>query len=350
MAPLGRGMAGAAGTPVSRQHDSRGLLGILRSSAVLRLSAKRVVVAVPVLWGVTFLTFAFMNLLPGNRARQLLGEQATPEQVRELEMQLGLDKPFLVRYLDWLGGVLRGDLGASLGSGQSVTDILGQRLPVTLQLGLYGLIVSVALTIPVALLAVRRPGGIADRLSMAISILGLSFPNFVLAILLVFVLAVTFTLFPAIGYVPLSVSVVGNIHSLTLPAAAMGIPLFCYYTRLLRGDLLEQMQSEDYVDTARAKGISAWRVLARHALPNSMFGFVTMVGLNLGALLGGTVIIEQIFSLPGIGRALVLAINGHDVLLVQAIVLLLACAVVLANLLTDIVYMILDPRIRHGSS
>jgi peptide/nickel transport system permease protein len=331
-------------------RGGRRLLGILRSSVVLRLGVKRVIIAIPVLWGVTFLTFVFMNLLPGNGARQLLGAEATPDQVRQLEMQLGLDKPFLVRYLDWLGGVLSGHLGASLGSGQPVLDILGQRLPVTLELGLYGLIVSVVLTVPVALLAVRRPGGLADRLSMAVSVLGLSFPNFVLAILLVLLLAVTFTVFPAIGYVPLSVSFGGNIRSLTLPAAAMGIPLFCYYTRLLRGDLLEQMQGEDYVVTARAKGISAWRVLARHALRNSMFGFVTMVGLNLGALLGGTVIIEQIFSLPGIGRALVLAINGHDVVLVQAIVLLLACAVVLANLLTDIVYMILDPRIRYGSS
>lgn len=317
---------------------------------ILRLSVRRVLVAVPVLWGVTFLTFAFMNLLPGNGARQLLGAEATPDQVRQLETQLGLDRPFLVRYGEWLGGVLRGDLGASLGSGQPVTDILGQRLPVTLELGLYGLVISVVLTIPVALLAARRPGGLADRLGMAVSVLGLSFPNFVLAILLVLVLAVTFTVFPAIGFVPLTVGFGGNVRSLTLPAAAMGIPLFCYYTRLLRSDLLEQMRGEDYVVTARAKGISAWRVLARHALPNSMFGFVTMVGLNLGALLGGTVIIEQIFSLPGIGRALVSAINGHDVVVVQAIVLLLACAVVLANLLTDIVYLILDPRIRYGSS
>lgn len=317
---------------------------------ILRLSVRRVLVAVPVLWGVTFLTFAFMNLLPGNGARQLLGAEATPDQVRQLETQLGLDRPFLVRYGEWLGGVLRGDLGASLGSGQPVTDILGQRLPVTLELGLYGLVISVVLTIPLALLAARRPGGLADRLGMAVSVLGLSFPNFVLAILLVLVLAVTFTVFPAIGFVPLTVGFGGNVRSLTLPAAAMGIPLFCYYTRLLRSDLLEQMRGEDYVVTARAKGISAWRVLARHALPNSMFGFVTMVGLNLGALLGGTVIIEQIFSLPGIGRALVSAINGHDVVVVQAIVLLLACAVVLANLLTDIVYLILDPRIRYGSS
>lgn len=319
----------------------------LVQSPSLRLALRRLVTAIPVLWGVTALTFVVLNVLPGNAARQLLGAEATPEQVQQLTAELGLDKPLLTRYVDWLAGVLTGDLGRSLASGQAVTEIFGERLPVTLELAFYALGVSLVLTIPVALLATRRPGGIADRVSMAVSMTGLSVANYVLALLLVIVFAVRFPVFPAIGYVPLEQGIVENLRSLTLPAVAIGFPLFCFYTRLLRGDLLEQMR-EDYVVTARAKGVGTWRVLLRHALRNSLFGLLTIVGLNLGHLVGGTVISEQIFALPGLGQELVQAINNRDVVVVQAIVLFMAAAVVLVNLLTDILYAVLDPRIRYG--
>jgi peptide/nickel transport system permease protein len=325
---------------------------LTRASAVaqspsLRLALRRTATAVPVLWGVTAMTFAVMNLLPGNAARQLLGAEATPEQVQQLTDELGLDKPLLARYWDWLTGVLTGDLGRSLASGQPVTDIFGERLPVTLELAVYALAISLALAVPVALLATRRPGGVADRLSMAASMAGLSMASYVLALVLVIVFAVYLPVFPAIGFVPLQESVLENIRSLTLPALAIGFPLFCFYTRLLRGDILEQMR-EDYVVTARAKGISGWRVLIRHALPNSLFGLLTIVGLNLGNLVGGAVISEQIFALPGLGQELVGAINNRDIIVVQAIVLFLAAATVIANLLTDILYAVLDPRIGYG--
>ena len=316
-------------------------------SPSLRLALRRLVTAIPVLWGVTALTFVVLNVLPGNAARQLLGAEATPEQVEQLTAELGLDKPLLTRYWDWLVGVLTGDLGRSLASGQPVTEIFGERLPVTLELAFYALGVSLVLTIPVALLATRRPGGLADRVSMAVSMAGLSVANYVLALLLVMVFAVQFPVFPAIGYVPLEQGIVENVRSLTLPAVAIGFPLFCFYTRLLRGDILEQMR-EDYVVTARAKGVGTWRVLLRHALRNSLFGLLTIVGLNLGHLVGGTVISEQIFALPGLGQELVQAINNRDVVVVQAIVLFMAAAVVLVNLLTDILYAVLDPRIRYG--
>jgi peptide/nickel transport system permease protein len=301
-----------------------------------------------VLWGVTFLTFVVMNLLPGDAAQELLGINATPAEIRALSLKLHLNEPFWVRYGHWLGGAVQGHLGNSLTSGEAVTTVLSQRLPVTFELVAYGFLVSIALTVPVALLAAHRPRGIADRLSMVISMAGLSTAPYVLALVLVLVFAVHLQVLPAIGYVPLSQGLAGNLKTLTLPAIAIGFPLFCFYTRLLRADILQQMQTEDYVVTARAKGVSPWQVLVRHALRNSLFGLLTVVGLNVGALLGTTVIIESIFSLPGIGQELLQAISDRDIPVVEACVLVFAVVVVLANLLTDLLYAVLDPRIRYG--
>jgi peptide/nickel transport system permease protein len=341
-------VTGTAAPAVSASADRlTGFVASLATSASLRLAVRRLLIAVPVLWGVTALTYVVMTVLPGNAAQQLLGVQATPAQVHQLELQLGLDKPPWVRYVGWLGGVVTGNLGKSLASGQQVTAIISQRLPVTLELVLYALFISLALAVPVALLAAHRPGGLADRLSMGIGMAGLSVANYVLALVLVIVLAVYVPIFPAIGFVPLTEDVGGNLRSLTLPALAIGFPLACFYTRLLRADIADQMQ-EDYVVTARAKGVGPWQVLVRHALRNSLFGLLTIVGVNLGTLIGATVIIEQIFSLPGIGQGFVQAINNRDVPLIEGIVLLLATAVILANLLTDILYAVLDPRIRYG--
>lgn len=323
------------------------VLGVL-SSPALRLAGRRLLAAIPVLWGVTFLTFAVMNVLPGDAAQQLLGANATPAEVRALELKLHLNEPFLVRYWHWFAGVLQGHLGASLTSGQPVTSILAQRLPVTFELVIYTFAVSVILAVPVAVLAARKPGSLADRLSMVVSMAGLSMAPYVLALLLVLVFAVQLRVLPAIGFVPLSQSLAGNIKSLTLPAVAIGFPLACFYTRLLRADIVEQMQSEDYVVTARAKGVAPWQVLVRHALRNSMFGLLTAVGLNLGTLIGALVIIEPIFSLPGIGQVLLQSIADRDVIVVEAVVLVFALIVVLANLLTDLLYSVLDPRIRYG--
>jgi peptide/nickel transport system permease protein len=312
-----------------------------------RLIANRLATAIPVLWGVTFLTFLVINRLPTDAAQQLLGVNATQQQVHELRDKLNLDEPFFTRYFDWLGHALTGDLGRSFASDQTVTSILNERLPVTFELLVYALVVSLLFTVPVALLAARRPNGIVDRITMATSMAGLSVANYVLALLLVYVFAVKLEWLPAIGYVNPADGIWPFIKSLTLPAISIGFPLFCFYTRLLRADILEQMQGEDYVVTAKAKGVGPWRVLARHALPNSLFGLLTVVALNIGTLVGVTVIIESIFSLPGIGGALVEAINNRDILVVQGIVLVLAVIVVLCNLIADILYAVLDPRIRY---
>jgi peptide/nickel transport system permease protein len=318
------------------------------NSPMLRFVGRRLLAAIPVLWGVTFLTFSVMNLLPGDAAQALLGENATPAEVKALSVKLHLNRPFFERYFDWLGGVLHGDLGSSLASGQSVSSIVRQRIPVSAEIVIAAFIVSLVLSVPIAILCARKPGGVIDRISMAVSMFSLSIAGFVLGILLVLVFAVKLGWLPAIGWVPLGTSVGGNFKSLTLPAITIAVPLFGSYTRLLRGDILEQMLSEDYVLIARAKGASPWRVLSRHALRNAGFGLVTLIGLNLGTLIGATVIVEQIFAVPGIGSELLQAINDRDVPVVEGTVLIFAVVAVLANLLTDILYSVLDPRIRHG--
>ena len=336
----------APSTPgVFRRSSARAL-----SSPSLRLVGKRLATAIPVLWGVSLVTFLVINVMPGDAAQQLLGANATPDQVAQLRSQLHLDQPVFERYVNWLGDVLTGNLGSSFASDQPVTSILSERLPVTFELLGYAFVVSLGLTVPVALLAARRPNGIVDRLSMMVSMVGLSVANYVLALLLVYVFAVKLDWLPAIGYVNPADGIWPFIKSLTLPAVSIGFPLFCFYTRLLRADILEQMQGEDYVLTARAKGIGPWRVLIRHALPNSLFGLLTLVALNLGTLIGATVIIESIFALPGIGQSLLQAINNRDILVVQGIVLVLSVVVVVANLIADLLYAVLDPRIRHERS
>jgi len=322
--------------------------GRLAGSPTLRFIIRRLLTAIPVLLGVTFLSFVVMNSLPGDAAQELLGAQATPAEIHQLEIKLGLDRPFLTRYWDWLHGTLTGHLGHSLSSGQSVGSILGADLPVTFELVAFAFLISLALAVPLALLSARKPNGIADRLTMVFSMAGLSVAPYVLALVLVYVFAVKLNVLPAIGWVPPGQGFGQNIRYLILPAVSIGLGLLCFYTRLLRADLLEQMQGEDYVVTARAKGVRPWRVLTRHALRNSLFGLITVVALNLGTLLGATVVIEDIFGIPGIGHELLQAIDNRDIPVIEGIVFVFAVIVVVANLAADVLYSILDPRIRYG--
>jgi peptide/nickel transport system permease protein len=331
-----------------RQMGYRGTWArVLRSPAV-RLVVKRLLLAIPIMLGVTILTFWVINLIPGNPAQALLGPEATPDQVRAMEIQLGLDRPAHERYLDWLAGAVQGDLGTSLVNRQPVTPQVAERLAVTGELLGLTLIGALAIAVPVALRAARRPGGLFDRVATIVNVTGLSLANYVLALLLVLLFSVTFNVFPAIGFVPLSESVGGNLASLVLPAISLGMPVMCIYTRFLRADLVDQMQSQDYVVTAQAKGVHPWQVLVRHALRNSSYGLIALVGLNLGTLIGVTVVIEQIFALPGTGQLLLQAINARDVIVIQAVVVVFALVTVLGNLAADLLQTVLDPRIRYG--
>jgi len=319
-------------------------------SPALQLIGKRLLTAVPILLGVSILMFILLNLIPGNAAVQLLGPQATPEQIQRQTELMGLNRPPVERYLSWLGGVLHGDFGRSLVSRQPIADVLPARLAVTGELVGLAFVISLAVAIPLAIAAARRPNRLFDRISMVVSTGGLSMANYVLAILLVLLFAVRLGWFPAIGFTPVSENLGDNLYSLALPAFAMAFPLLCFYARFLRSDLVDQMQGEDYVMTARAKGLGPWQVLLRHAFRNSSFGLITIVGLNVSGLIGATVIIESIFSLPGIGQYLLQGILTRDYTVVQAIVLVFATITVLANLTADVLYAVLDPRIRYGSN
>jgi peptide/nickel transport system permease protein len=317
-------------------------------SQALRLIVRRLLQVIPVIIGVTFSSFCMLNLLPGSTVQALLGANATPALEHELTLRLHLNQPFFVRYFKWLGDLVTGHLGTSLANGQPVTSILAQRLPVTLEVVLLSFLVSLIVSIPIAVLAAHRPRGWFDRASIAVSMFGFSCPQFVLGLLLILIFAVHFGVLPAIGFVPLSAGIWPNLDHMVLPVASLSFGLVCGQTRILRGDLVDQIQSQDYIVTARAKGQSSWRILIRHALRNSIFGLITVVALNFGALIGGAVIIEQIFALPGMGQELLQAINNRDVVVVDSIVTLIAVAVVVGGLLADLLYAVVDPRIRYG--
>ncbi len=348
---------GAGGNDPSRaaggdKGDGSGLRwwAAFSSSPTLRLVVRRILVAIPVMVGVTFLTAVLLNLLPGDAASALLGADATPQEVHQLYLKLHLNEPFFVRYWQWIVGVFHGHLGASLQNGQPVAQIIGQRLPITFELIVFASIVMLLISIPLAMLCARRPGGVVDRITMVLSMGFLSVPQFVLGLIFVLVFAVIFRVFPALGYTPITQSVGENLRDFTLPAFSIALPLAGFYVRLLRADLIEQMESQDYVVTARAKGFGSWYILTRHAFRNSLIGFVTIFGLNVATLFAYTVIVEEIFGLPGLGYALITGVGDRDAPLVQGIVLVLAGIVVIVNLLTDLTYGVIDPRVRYGRS
>lgn len=322
----------------------------LGKSRTLQILARRLVTGIPVLWGVSFFTFVVMNLLPGDAAQEILGLNATPAQVKAYEIQLHLNLPFWTRYWDWFVAALHGNLGTSLQSNTPVNTIIAQRLPVSFELVLYTFVVSLVFSIPFAVLAARRPDGLVDRFSQFVSMLSLSVAPYVLALIVVLVFAVKLHWFPAIGWVPINASVGGNLQSLTLPALSLGLVLTGFYMRLLRADLLAQMREEEYTTVARAKGLSWARTVTRHALRNSLFPLITIVGINFARLLEGTILVETIFGLPGIGQELINAINVRDVPVVEGVVAVMAVIVVIANIITDLLYGVLDPRIRYGRS
>ena len=334
---------------VAQRGPAPRVVSAVLGSPALHLIGKRLLTAVPILLGVSILMFVLLNLIPGSAAVQLLGPEATPDQIARLNEEMGLNRPPVTRYLDWLGGVFHGDLGRSLVSRQPIADVLPTRLAVTGELVGLAFVISLAVAIPLAIAAARRPNRFFDKVSMVVSTGGLSMANYVLAILLVLLFAVRLGWFPAIGFTPVSKGLGDNLYSLALPAFAMAFPLLCFYARFLRSDLVDQMQGEDYVMTARAKGLGPWQVLLRHAFRNSSFGLITIVGLNISGLIGATVIIESIFSLPGIGQYLLQGILTRDYIVVQAIVIVFAVVTVLANLMADVLYAVLDPRIRYGS-
>ncbi|TFD59711.1 ABC transporter permease [Cryobacterium sp. Hh7] len=342
-------MTSSTVSPEALVEERSTFLGRVTGSPLIRLVTRRLLVSVLIVWVISAIVFALLAAMPGDVARNQAGMGASDEQVEDLRRQLGLDQPPITRYLTWLFAVFRGDFGNSLISGQPISTLVAERLPVTMELVLLAFVISLAIALPVAVLAARKPGGFFDRVVMVISMILLALPNYVLALLLVVVFAVLLRMLPAIGYVPLSEGIIPNLVSVALPVAALATPLVAFYTRFLRGDLVEVMNSEDYVETARSKGAGPWRVLWQHAFRNSSFGMLTIVGLNVGGLVGGTVIIEQIFAMPGLGVMLLQGALSGDSPVVLVCVIIFAAVAVGANLVVDLMYAVLDPRIRYGS-
>ncbi|MFQ6111217.1 MAG: nickel ABC transporter permease [Nitrospinota bacterium] len=303
-----------------------------------RFLLRRLALLIPVLLGVSTVVFLVTHVLPGDPVDLMLGETAQPAQREELRRSLGLDKPLPHQYLLFMGGLLRGELGKSLHTGRPVVALLLERLPATLELAAAALVVAILIAIPLGTLAASRPRSPLDTGSMFLATLGVSIPNFWLGPLLIILFSIQLGLFPVSGR--------GGLLSLVLPALTLGTSMAAILTRMTRASLLEVV-GKDFIQAARAKGLGERRVMLLHAMRNAFIPIVTVAGLQLGALLSGSVITETIFAWPGVGRLTIQAIAARDYPLVQGCVLLIAGAYVLANFLTDIIYGFLDPRIRY---
>jgi peptide/nickel transport system permease protein len=309
--------------------------------------ARRLFHLVPVLLAVSMLTFVIASLLPGDLAYTILGDQATPENVAALRHDMGLDQPIALRYLGWLGHVLQGDLGRSFRTGQTVLQAVAERLPVSLELMLLAEIMGLLIGVPLAIICAAWSGGPFDRFMTGTAFAMLSMPTFLSAILLIYLFAVQMGWLPATGYVPFTENPAANLRFFVLPALTLALAEWPGIMRVLRSDMIAALQ-EDYIALARAKGLKPSRILFVHALKPSSLTLVTITGINIGRLIGGALITETIFALPGIGRLLVSAIATRDLIILQGVVLLVACGFVLMNFIVDLLYAVLDPRIRHG--
>jgi len=309
---------------------------------------RRLLLAVPTVFGVLLAVFLLIRLVPGDIVTQLVGLEATisPQRVEELRRLFGLDRPLLAQFTEYAGRVVRGDLGRSLRTGRPVGAELLRRFPVTVELALAGLLVALLIGVPVGVLAAVRRGKAADYVATGFVMLGLSIPSFWLAILLILLFALRLGWLPPTAFVTVQESVPGNLRHMVLPALSVGLVLAAAITRIIRSSLLEVL-GRHYIRTARAKGLAEGRVVLHHALRNALIPVVTVIGLQFGTLLGGTVIIEQIFSLPGVGRYALEGINLRDYPVIQGAVLAIALAFVLVNLIVDVCYGLLDPRIRY---
>lgn len=313
----------------------------------MRLLLRRLLPAIATLLVVSFLTMMLSSLLPGDPARAIAGPEAEQEDVEAVRHELRLDEPVLERWSGWVGDALQGDLGRSYRTRQPVMEAITERLPVTLQIGVMAIVIALVVAIPLGTLSAYKAGSSVDRGITGTSFALLSVPSFLMAILLILVFAETLGWLPATGWTRLTNDPVENLRHAILPALALAIGELAVYTRLLRADMIGTLQ-QDSITMARAKGLPPSRILFRHALRPSSFSLITVVGLQIGAIVSGAVLVETLFAVPGVGRLLVDSILQRDLIMVQGIALVVAASFVLVNLAVDLVYMLLDPRIRHG--
>lgn len=313
---------------------------------MLRLIVSRLCQTVLVVILVTLLTFFLVNLLPGNILYAILGQNYTAAAAAQLTQELHLDQPLVLRYLNWLLGAVHGDFGTSLVDHQSVTTTILSSAPPTIELVIGAQLVATVLAVTFAIGSVASRNPVVDRLGTGAALLSSSIPSFVLALVVLAVVSVHWHLVSSIGWVAPSSSGWGaNLSAMILPWILLGLGIFPGQMRIFRAELREQLDHEEYVTLARMKGIGSWRVLSRHVARNAAFGLITITAFNMGTLLAGAVIIEQIFSIPGLGSLVFTAINNRDSPLVLGCVTVLAIVIVLLNLLADLAYALLDPRV-----
>jgi peptide/nickel transport system permease protein len=306
---------------------------------------RRLLLAVPMLFGMSVLAFLIIRLVPGDPVLAVLGLNATPELVARMRADLGLDDSIFAQYGDWIGGVVRGDFGLDYRSGEPIGTMLADRLPVTIELAVLSLLLAVAIAVPLGVAAAVRRGGMPDRGAQAVSLVGISVPDFWLAIMLILVFSLGFGALPSSGFVPLGVDPWRNLQHMALPAVALGLGLAAVLIRITRAALLEVLQ-DDYIRFARAAGLRERSVVFRHALRNAAIPIVTVIGMQAGYVLGGAIVIEQVFALPGVGRLVLDSVLGRNYPVVQASVLVVGLMFVLTNLAADLLYAVLNPKLR----
>ena len=310
------------------------------------LILRRLVATIPVLLLVTAGVFALIHLTPGDPIDAMMAESVDDSVKRELRRDLGLDRPLYLQYATWMGRLLQGDLGRSIRNREPVIENVGRRIKPSLQLAGLAMAISLLVATPIGILSAARRNSTLDRFGTSFALFGICMPNFLIALLLIFLFGVTLRWVPISGYVDPMEELWDGLRSLALPAITLGLALAAVITRTLRSSMLEAL-SEDYIRTARAKGLSEGAVIRAHALKNALIPVVTVLGLQLGTLIGGAVITEYVFALPGVGRLVVDAVFARDYPLVQGVVLLIAVGFILSNLMVDLLYGWIDPRIRH---
>lgn len=313
---------------------------------MLAFVLRRLLATVPVLLTVALLVFLMLRLTPGDPAAIMAGENATAQQIAEIRTKLGLDQPLLVQFGIWFSKVVQGDLGESFFFKMPVADLVAQRIGPTLALATTTMLLTVVIAVPLGALAAWRHGSLLDRFVMGFSVLGFSVPVFVLGYALIYVFAIQLGWFPVQGYRPISAGLGPFLTQLVLPSCALAVIYIALVARITRASLLEVL-GEDHVRTARAKGLREAVVLLRHGLRNAAVPIVTVIGLGIALLIGGVVVTESVFNIPGLGRLTVDAVLGRDYPTIQGVILVFSFVYVLINLVVDILYSLLDPRIRY---
>jgi peptide/nickel transport system permease protein len=313
---------------------------------LLSYAGRRILATIPVMGVVAIVVFALLHLSPGDPAAVIAGDQATVEEVEKVRQQLGLDRPLVVQFGGWLGHVLTGDLGVSIYNGQPVTTMIGQRVEPTLALALCTLLVALTAALPMGIVAAWKAGTWIDRSVMGFAVLGFSFPVFVIGYGLIYFFSLKLEWLPVQGYVSIAQSFPEFLEHMVLPSLALGWVLTALFARMTRTSILEVL-SQDYIRTAQAKGLSTFHVLVGHALKNAAVPIVTTIGIGIALLIGGVVVTETVFAIPGIGRLTVDAILRRDYPVIQGVVLVFSAVYVLINLAIDLSYGFLDPRIRY---